>query len=113
MKRWLRRNAPEIIVATLCIAFFGFVAIPNLWRAKQRSAQKRTMAGMRTIATAWEARATDMNTYAVTAAESTAACQGNCGVNRGHVTLQELQRALVPKYMKRLPLADGWGIRGD
>jgi hypothetical protein len=52
------------------IAFFGFVAVPNLWRAKQRSAQKRTMADMRTIATAWEARATDTNTYAVATAQS-------------------------------------------
>ena len=61
----------------------------------QRSDQKRTMADMRTIATAWEARATDRNTYLV--------------ARPGIVSYDDLHLALEPKYVKQLPRDDGWG----
>src|SRR5438270_13990627 len=62
-------NTAAILIAVV-VGFFAIVAvigilaaiaIPNLLTAMQRSKQKRTMADMRTIATAWEARATDVN----------------------------------------------------
>src|SRR5205814_4490670 len=49
------RRSSDLILAA--------IAIPNLLTAMQRSKQKRTMADLRTIATAWEARATDLNKY--------------------------------------------------
>jgi hypothetical protein len=66
----------------------------------QRAKQKRTMADMRSIATAWEARATDMNRYNAAGA--------NAGLANA-VTGPELSVALAPTYIKNLPQKDGWG----
>ena len=82
----------------------------NLLEAMNRSHQKRTMADMRTIATAWEARATDTNSYSVGAS-------GKSG-SEHRVTTADLARALEPTYIRQLPRADGWGtefqfITGD
>lgn len=82
-----------VIAAVLLL--FAIIAIPNLLLAMQRSDQKRTMADMRTIATAWEARATDRNTYLVG--------------RPGNVSYEDLRRVLEPKYVRDLPRTDGWG----
>jgi len=81
-------------VAAVLLALAA-IAVPNLHTARQRSHQKRSMADIRTIATAWEARAADRNTYLV----------GHPGV----VSYGDLRRALEPKYVKHLPRNDGWG----
>lgn len=49
------------------------------------------MADMRTLATALEARATDTNEYPSTR------------------SVADLAPLLVPKYVKQLPVVDGWG----
>ncbi|HMC21457.1 MAG TPA: prepilin-type N-terminal cleavage/methylation domain-containing protein, partial [Thermoanaerobaculia bacterium] len=46
----------ELLIVVAIIGILAAIAIPNLLTAMQRSKQKRTMADMRTIATAWEAR---------------------------------------------------------
>ena len=51
----------ELLIVVAIIGILAAIAIPNLLTAMQRSKQKRTMADMRTIATAWEARATDIS----------------------------------------------------
>ena len=66
------------------------IAVPNLLTAMQRSKQKRTMADMRTIAAAVEARATDVNAYPET------------------TNLDELAALLEPTYIKKMPRLDGW-----
>ena len=53
----------ELLIVVAIIGILAAIAIPNLLTAMQRAKQKRSMADMRTIATAWEARATDMNRY--------------------------------------------------
>src|ERR1700704_2238101 len=53
----------ELLIVVAIIGILAAIAIPNMLTALQRSRQKRTMADMRTIATAWEARATDVNKY--------------------------------------------------
>ena len=53
----------ELLIVVAIIGILAAIAIPNLLTAMQRSRQKRTMADMRTIASAWEARATDVNQY--------------------------------------------------
>src|SRR2546430_5507233 len=65
----------------------------------QRSKQKRTMADMRTIATAWEARATDVNRY------------NAAGVTLPTVSVSAatLGNYLSPTYVKTFPQRDGWG----
>jgi type II secretory pathway pseudopilin PulG len=69
------------------------IAIPNFLTAMQRSKQKRTMADMRAIASAIEARATD--THDVPA----------------NATIDDLATLLEPKYIRTLPRMDGWGNR--
>ena len=58
----------ELLIVVAIIGILAAIAIPNLLTAMQRSRQKRTMADMRTIATGWEARATDVNGYAIAGA---------------------------------------------
>jgi type II secretion system protein G len=93
----------ELLIVVAIIGILAAIAIPNLLTAMQRSKQKRTMADMRTIATAWEARATDVNKYnAAGAASAVVICSNVVGYSA-------LQGALVPTYIKLLPNKDGWG----
>jgi len=90
----------ELLIVVAIIGILAAIAIPNLLTAMQRSKQKRTMADIRTIATAWEARATDVNSYA--AAGTTFAWPGT------PVTGAALDAILSPTYIKSLPQKDGW-----
>ena len=93
----------ELLIVVAIIGILAAIAIPNLLTAMQRSKQKRTMADMRTIATAWEARATDVNKYnAAGAITAITACSND-------VTKTQLSGALSPTYIKLLPNKDGWG----
>ncbi|MGZ7080554.1 MAG: prepilin-type N-terminal cleavage/methylation domain-containing protein, partial [Thermoanaerobaculia bacterium] len=53
----------EVLIVVAIIAILAAIAIANYLTALQRARQKRTMADMRTIATAWEARATETRGY--------------------------------------------------
>ena len=83
-----------VIALIIVVGGLAAIAVPNLSEAMNRSRQKRTMADMRTIASAWEARATDVNSYAI----------GNKDVRAA-----ELARVLEPKYVRTLPRIDAWG----
>ena len=81
------------LVVIAIIGILAAIAIPNLLTATQRSRQKRTMADMRTIASALEAYGTDHEredyppgTY-----------------------VEELRTHLQPTYSKALPALDAWG----
>src|SRR2546428_8862739 len=89
----------ELLIVVAIIGILAAIAIPNLLTAMQRSKQKRTMADMRTMATAWEARATDVNRY------------NAAGVTMpsGAVTIDNLTTFLAPTYVKTFPQRDGWG----
>ena len=93
----------ELLIVVAIIGILAAIAIPNLLTAMQRSKQKRTMADVRTVATAWEARATDVNKYnaagAVTAITTCSKSVGNAA----------LSGALSPTYIKLVPVKDGWG----
>src|SRR5688572_8314508 len=93
----------ELLIVVAIIGILAAIAIPNLLTAMQRSKQKRTMADMRTIATAWEARATDVNKYNAAGAITALATCSNT------VDQTQLSGALVPTYIKLLPAKDGWG----
>jgi general secretion pathway protein G len=90
----------ELLIVVAIIGILAAIAIPNLLTAMQRAKQKRTMADMRTIATAWEARATDVNKYNAAGAITLPA-----------VTLPggTMTTILSPTYVKSLPPKDGWG----
>jgi type II secretion system protein G len=91
----------ELLIVVAIIGILAAIAIPNLLTAMQRAKQKRTMADMRTIATAWEARATDVNKYS--AAGTTA------GIPTSSMSNATLGSMLQPTYVKVLPIHDGWG----
>ena len=97
----------ELLIVVAIIGILAAIAIPNLLTAMQRSRQKRTMADIRSVATAWEARATDMNTYALAGAGIT------IPAFTGAPTTAELASALSPTYIKSMPQNDAWGTQFD
>jgi len=90
----------ELLIVVAIIGILAAIAIPNLLTAMQRSRQKRTMADMRTIATAWEARATDVNQYSAAGISWPASGNG----------ISALSAILAPTYVKQLPVYDGWSV---
>ncbi len=82
----------ELLIVVAIIGIIAAIAIPNLLNAINRGRQKRTMADMRSIATAIESYQVDFNYYPKLAA-------GN---------LDTLTTYLQPTYIKRLPADDGW-----
>jgi hypothetical protein len=87
----MARRILPIVIALIPIAVASRALVNS-----DRHRQMRTMADMESIGRAWEARATDFNSYSVTS-------------RRGRVTTAELARALEPRYIAKLPRADGWG----
>ena len=97
----------SIALAVSPLALMFAIAAPNFLTAHHRSRQKRTMADMRSLANALEARATDADTYAIGAAR---VCGNICAfASMTTVPLDELERALSPVYIRKLPRLDGWG----
>ena len=90
----------ELLIVVAIIGILAAIAIPNLLTAMQRSKQKRTMADMRSIATAWEARATDYNRY-------NAAGYDTSGITS--ISQATLDMLVTPTYIRTLPTKDGWG----
>ena len=85
-----------IIVAVVLVGvvviggILAAIAIPNFLTAMQRAKQKRTMADMRSVATAIESYNTDKNTYP-----------------KGQ-SYDDLRPLLAPQYIRALPALDGW-----
>ena len=98
MVKWL-----AIAVATALTACFASCAVDELRTALQRSRQKRTMADMRQIATALEARATDVKSLTMGPVR-------NVPPGTLHrVAHEDVERALIPTYTRKIPRLDGWG----
>ena len=92
----------ELLIVVAIIGILAAIAIPNLLGAIQKSKQKRTMSDMRTIATAWEARATDTNRYnAAGAITALTLCSEE-------ITVAQMSSMLVPGYIKLIPTDDAW-----
>ncbi|HYM59760.1 MAG TPA: type II secretion system protein [Thermoanaerobaculia bacterium] len=89
----------ELLVVVAIIGILSAIAIPNLLLAIQRSKQRRTMVDMRDIATAWEARATEMGRYNAAA-----------GVDGADVaiTQDQISTYLAPTYIRTFPPYDAW-----
>ena len=96
MRKWIFRS-----FALALVGFTAFAFTTNMYVALNRSWQKRTMADLRTIGTALEAMGEETGAY-------------DLGPRRSppevfhSVSRAELERALVPKYARKLPDLDGW-----
>jgi prepilin-type N-terminal cleavage/methylation domain-containing protein len=88
----------ELLIVVAIIGILAAIAIPNLLNAMQRARQKRSMADMRTIATAWEARATDLNRY------TAAGAVGEITWPATDKTISDVVSLLTPTYMRKTPL---------
>jgi type II secretion system protein G len=91
----------ELLITMAIIGILAAIAVPNLLTALQRAKQKRTMASMRSLATAWEARSTDFGRYNAA----------------GYIPLgtpfpfAELELLVSPTYIRDVPNQDGWQRR--
>ncbi len=93
----------ELLIVVAIIGILAAIAVPNLLSALQKAKQKRTMTDIRTIGTAWEARATDLNRYnAAGTISAVALCSKDLPSDR-------VIGALVPTYIKIVPNDDAWG----
>jgi general secretion pathway protein G len=95
----------ELLVVVGIIGILTTIAINNFYNAVQRSRQKRTMADMRSIAVAWEARAVDMKQYNAAAA--------TLDMPPAKLTFAQVDALLVPTYIQHIPDTDGWGAPLD
>lgn len=81
----------ELLIVVAIIGIIAAIAIPNLLNAIQRGKQKRTMADMRSVATAVEAFSVDNNRYP-----------------GGGSPVAGIATSVEPRYIKKLPTVDAW-----
>ena len=92
----------ELLVVVAIIGIICAIAIPNLLYAVQRAKQRRTMLDMKNIATAWEARNTEVTRYNAAGAVSYEGCDQK-------VDIADVVGALTPTYIRNVPRIDAWG----
>lgn len=90
----------ELLVTVAIIGIVASIAVMSYLSAINRARQKRTVNDMRMIATAWEARATDAQTYLVAGA--------GFSFPGTAVTTIDLSNVLTPTYLREFPIHDGW-----
>jgi len=83
--------AVGLLVVVAIVGILAAIAIPNLLTAMQRAKQKRTIADIRSLGVAIESYASDTNSYPKA------------------TSVSGLRDAIEPKYIKSVPLLDGWG----
>jgi hypothetical protein len=103
------RRILNIAAGVAFLVFLAWLIVPNVLVARNRSRQKRTMVDIRSIATAWEARATAVNSYSVSVLQSSHPVRSSRMPAERRVTSAELARSLEPTYIRRLPRTDAWG----
>ena len=86
----------ELLIVVAIIGIIAAIAIPNLLNAINRGKQKRTMADMRSIATAVESYSVDWNFYPKVAGGDSSSAS------------TQLSTYLQPTYIKKIPANDGW-----
>lgn len=98
-KRFRGFTMVELLIVVAIIAILAAIAMVNFRNGIERARQKRTMADIRSVAMAWEARESDMRGY--NAAGFT--------LPPVDVTANEVDALLTPTYTKSVPHVDGWG----
>ena len=90
----------ELLIVVMIVGIIAAIAIPNLMTAIERARQKRTMADMRNLATAWEARDVETGRFNAAGAQ----VPGISDV----VDVDALAASISPTYIKSMPKTDGW-----
>jgi general secretion pathway protein G len=107
--RTLRRSQKgftliELLVVVAIIGVLSAIAIVNYMAALDKSKQKKTMADMKSVANAWEARATDRGTYSAAGADGDVFTWPD-----EPLTHAQMLALLHPTYIHPLVRTDGWG----
>lgn len=89
----------ELLVVVAIIAIIAAIAVMSYLTAMDKGRQKKTMNDIRMIASAWEARAADAETYVV----------AGYSFPGTEVPFDAMSAALTPTYIRQMPIADGWG----
>jgi type II secretion system protein G len=92
----------ELLMVVAIIGILAAIAIPNMLTAIQRAKQKRTMANIKAISTAWESRASDFSQY-----NAGGVSAGLLGASNP-VTTTDVAAMLEPTYIRSMPRVDGW-----
>lgn len=92
----------ELLVVVAIIGIISAIAIPGLLVAVQRSKQRRTMADIKQMATAWEARNTEVGRYNAAGAIDIDGADQQTDVDLIAIDLS-------PTYIKVTPRNDAWG----
>jgi type II secretion system protein G len=93
----------ELLIVVAIIGIIVAIAIPNLLSAVQRGRQKRTMADIKTIANTWETYYVDYSYY-----YHAGGCPAPPPFTSGIAVPCALEPFLIPTYIAKLPLKDGW-----
>lgn len=107
--RFLRGRGLPYLIGLCLFGVWLAVTVPGFLAARNRSMQKRSMADMRAIAQAIEARATDANMYALSSGDAPFGGEPGDLTKLRRVSYEQLRSALSPKYLKDVPRYDGWG----
>jgi type II secretory pathway pseudopilin PulG len=83
----------------MIVGIIAAIAMGNYFNAINRAKQKRTMADMRAIATAWESRAVDTRQYNAA---------GSFTVPSAVLAYDDVALMLMPTYCRSMSRFDGW-----
>lgn len=93
----------ELLIVVAIVGILAAIAIVNYMVALDKAKQKKTMADMRSTASAWEARATDRGSYS-------AAGQAPVFIwPEEEISAATLAELLMPTYIRPMARTDGWG----
>lgn len=93
----------ELLITVAIIGILVAIAVVNYRNAIERGRQRRSMADMRTVSTALEAYAADLERY-----PPAAAFVLPDGLTLPRTSLEATKAYLQPTYVIFVPVADGW-----
>ena len=93
----------ELLIVVAIIGIIVAIALVNMINAIQRAKQKRSMADIKSLASALEAYAVDLNYYPAAAGYSLPS-----GLSLPTATFGATAGVLSPTYIRVAPLQDGW-----
>jgi type II secretion system protein G len=95
----------EMLIVVAIIGILASILIPNLLDAMQKAKQKRTVADLRITGTALFSWLTDQVGAAAAGQSSTSVDLTAYGTS---ISASNLTTILVPQYIQRVPILDGW-----